>query len=813
MAVDPLTAITAITQLLDISARTSSGLHHLYRSFKNGPDIILALSNEVADLSLVLDSIHGAKRSLMRLKGSEHRRFVDTLTSQLAQAEETLAKIDSITRKLLRQGRSAQRVRWILYQSKAALLKDEMREVRRRINELMTAENITISTSIHLQLRDIYIRVHDGLCQAVPTASQAPDPVPEAADPETAREGLENGTLPLYQDMTEKTLSDTPTIACEKATHEEEQPPRVKDGELENTNLEMQHRISTLEGAVTALLVESSAMNQRYATHTTRHRKQITGSKPPAIPSESFGGTDAIYFSVMPSHARCAEDCPCRCHQPTPPDVSWTMPSAMRSIAGLLFIGYSGLPTNNSCCDSPLCIARRSVRLQVTYAFPLWFMWVTLHFLLEASMKGSFRFGLVVRRRIVSEPGNNILFVSERGTPDEVRRLLAKNTACLLEVDRSDGCSALHAALKVPPGVDIRKVRLLLQAGADPDYEDDFGFSPRHEAARKILLRDCRQAVLDELDQLFSISSHADELNLTSLHKVVTKMFPISLVSFLKSYTARPDVSREALENLVNAQDRFGATALHYAVAKCNDADATAALLLAGARLDLMTNGGSTPLHWAAGSMRGGDVERTVRLLLDAGADVHQKNPLNAQRPLTYAAGSGNYVAAKLLLAAGSDLDYDENGATCYYPPLLSAVAEDDAQMARLLIEHGADLEGMDHTGNTAILYAVGFNAVKSLPILVQAGASHCHVGDMGSVLHCAAASGSVETMAALAGYGLELDLWLKNKEGLTAAQVFGQRLVVSDELREAFANLVVSVSGKGEKVRVPRGEEKGDGR
>ncbi|KAK3318774.1 hypothetical protein B0H66DRAFT_558178 [Apodospora peruviana] len=125
--------------------------------------------------------------------------------------------------------------------------------------------------------------------------------------------------------------------------------------------------------------------------------------------------------------------------------------------------------------------------------------------------------------------------------------------------------------------------------------------------------------------------------------------------------------------------------------------------------------------------------------------------------------------------------------------PLMDAAAANITAATRLLIESGAKMEALNKLGITALFYTIRSNSHGPLAILLEAGADHRHISIIkGTILRFVALTGDIETMRILADLDLEgVDAGFRDRAGLTVAQVFGQRTGVTDELREAFLNLV----------------------
>ena len=102
-----------------------------------------------------------------------------------------------------------------------------------------------------------------------------------------------------------------------------------------------------------------------------------------------------------------------------------------------------------------------------------------------------------------------------------------------------------------------------------------------------------------------------------------------------------------------------------------------------------LSDDGFTPLHLACF----GAGEETVRMLVERGAPLEQlaEAPFARVRPLGTAVFAGNLDAVRILLEAGADPNGVDSGE---HRPLQTAVANGNEAVASLLREHGATLPG-----------------------------------------------------------------------------------------------------------------------
>ena len=165
----------------------------------------------------------------------------------------------------------------------------------------------------------------------------------------------------------------------------------------------------------------------------------------------------------------------------------------------------------------------------------------------------------------------------------------------------------------------------------------------------------------------------------------------------------------------VNTPQADGATALAWA-AHWDDMETADLLIRAGANVNAANSYGVTPLSLACTNQNAVMVEK----LLKAGADPNGV-PMGTPVLMT-AARTGNVDAVKSLLAHGAEVNAKETarGQTA----LMWAVAEKHAEVARVLIDHGADVHLHSTSGFTPLLFAAQQGDMDSARMLLEAGAN-----------------------------------------------------------------------------------------
>jgi ankyrin repeat protein len=332
------------------------------------------------------------------------------------------------------------------------------------------------------------------------------------------------------------------------------------------------------------------------------------------------------------------------------------------------------------------------------------------------------------------------------------------------------GRTPLHYAVI---GDSAATARALLGRGADPSARDQYGVTPllyavrlgRADVADVLLQRGAEVDCSDEAGRsalvLAALAGNVEIASLLLAHgadaewggrppeasdssDATPRMSPLyyaavsgmaEMVTLLLSRGASP-LRAEA--------GRM--TPLHLAAAR-NDVPTTK-VLLRPETLAFVNSHGRTPVHSAA---RTGAAETLALMLKHPGANLIALND-EGQTPLHLAAFFGHARSAKLLLDRLSDEHVDLRD-KADRTPLWSAVAGGSSEVARMLLERGADPNTIGFGGQPALHRALMIGRTDLADLLLSHGADvETLDGGLGTIAHAACAGPEADCLAWVLG-------------------------------------------------------------
>ncbi|GFF70323.1 ankyrin-1 [Aspergillus lentulus] len=241
-------------------------------------------------------------------------------------------------------------------------------------------------------------------------------------------------------------------------------------------------------------------------------------------------------------------------------------------------------------------------------------------------------------------------------------------------------------------------VKLLLEAGANMESEDNYNQTPLYLAALH-----GREAVVKLLLEAGANMESKNTYDRTPLYQAA-----------LNGHEAVVKLLLEAGASL-ESKDINQHTPLILAAKRGREA-AVKLLLQAGTNLEAKDTLGRTPLSYAACNGH----KAVVKLLLGAGANPESKD-VTKQTPLLLAAESGHEAVVRLLLRAGTDLELK---GILDQTPLSRAAWSGHNAVIRLLLKTGANPESKDVDDRTPLLLAAERGHEAAVKLLLQAGAN-----------------------------------------------------------------------------------------
>ena len=182
------------------------------------------------------------------------------------------------------------------------------------------------------------------------------------------------------------------------------------------------------------------------------------------------------------------------------------------------------------------------------------------------------------------------------------------------------------------------------------------------------------------------------------------------------------------------------------------DPDAIQTLLATGIDVNTPRADGATALLWAAHW----DDLNTVNLLLQAGADVNAADD-HGVTPLARAAENAGVAMVARLLAAGADANAAQ---TSGLTPLMTAARTGTLPIVQAILDHGADVNAATaETRSTALMWALAAPHRDIARLLLDRGADPTRATTPGfTPLMFAARNGDIEMADALIAAGVDVN-------------------------------------------------------
>ncbi len=475
---------------------------------------------------------------------------------------------------------------------------------------------------------------------------------------------------------------------------------------------------------------------------------------------------------------KCETLCSCVCHTRSVIKSPWIL----ETIIGRINIQYVG---RRPACNEFHCRRLPECSFRVVYQFPKYvlsrYISMVMH---NTPLSGP---ELLLRMPRMVSWSHMLWKYANNGELMAIQKLFAEGKASPYDVNPM-GSSALWYTVNRRH---CQLAQFLLDQGVDSDHLNEIGKTPsdllwEHSFAGGL----CTEGI-GIIGSILKESHHAQTQSLSTLHKIILGIVCRDLESELELSTAE-----------INMGDAKNRTPLCWATIR-NDSQAVNTLLVFGANPNIVDSWGHTPLDFA----------RSVgicKMLLDAGVDLHApkseygRSSLHELFHITggYFLESESVDVIDLLVNAGIAVDVRDSDEET---PLLNAIYSGYTSHVRRLLDLGADPNLFNRSSHeSAIHFAVSFDRIDMIPLLLKRGADYTAVNISGSnIAHMAARFAGTKTISVLADSNLvKLDMHLRNKDGKTPTDYLSERSVLIDSeqgLHAEFERFMKSIPVPGE--------------
>lgn len=148
---DPLSVSASAIAVLGTGAACANTLWSIIQGIRDAPDELMALSNGVNNLNVIIDEARKVCESLAT-NDSSTTQFIETLESLLKEAEDVLGALNDLVSKYkLGVWKLDQSVSWLCRKTRAKKCLMRLQDTRMNIVVLLTSRTVSVFLRFYLQ--------------------------------------------------------------------------------------------------------------------------------------------------------------------------------------------------------------------------------------------------------------------------------------------------------------------------------------------------------------------------------------------------------------------------------------------------------------------------------------------------------------------------------------------------------------------------------------------------------------------------------------------------------------------------------------
>jgi len=151
---DPVSIVALAATVLEIGIRVSGHLGNVVATWKSADPVILALANEISDLTVVLDHMNCAWKRIRDISDPNDASdvgFLGAFNGALLQAELHLQELERVIIETGSLGNLKRKYKWLRNSAVAKDMQAKLRDVRLRLTELLITYNAYVLCNLGLQ--------------------------------------------------------------------------------------------------------------------------------------------------------------------------------------------------------------------------------------------------------------------------------------------------------------------------------------------------------------------------------------------------------------------------------------------------------------------------------------------------------------------------------------------------------------------------------------------------------------------------------------------------------------------------------------